>query len=246
MLVPTVRLSVGLTAPPELIPPPEPWYNAKWAPLSQTGKRVWMGIGPAVAIIGLMINLSRGGYKSAAPGVVSPAPGQALPGPAIATAAIASKRPDSTTIALASKTRSKGGPSERAAAIMAYDKLKSSCPKRDTLASSKPIDYTVRMDSLRDRGRSDKMAISYDVCGLASKSPFTALFTLTKLRQRGFGQQPPRSETEVGTAASPRSHQKGTFDTHELSPGDYRLDVRVTDARKRQVNTSREFRFTDK
>jgi serine/threonine protein kinase len=245
-LVPTVRTSIGLIAPTERIPTPEPWYNAKWTTLSQTGKRVWMGIGPAVAVIGLMINLSRGGYKPTASVAVNSGPAQAAPAPSASSPVIGAKRPDSTTNALSSKTPPKGGPSERAAAIIAYDKLKSSCPKRDTLATSKPIDYAVRMDPISNRKLSSTIGIGYDVCGLPSNSPFTALFTLTKLRQRGFGQQPPHSETDVGTAASPRSRQKGTLDTHELSVGDYRLEVRVTDAKKRQVNTSREFKISDK
>ena len=246
-LVPAVRTSIGLIAPTEKIPTPTPWYNAKWTTLSQTGKRVWMGIGPAVAVIGLMINLSRGGLGKPAGSTALNSP-SAQPAPArSATAPVESnRRPDSAKIALASKTPVKPGPSEHAAAIIAYDKVKSSCPKRDTLANSKAIDYAVLVDTIRDRNLSNKMAIGYDVCGLASNSPFTALFTLTKLRQRGFGQQPPRSETEVGAATSPRSHQKGSLDTHEMSVGDYRLDVLVKDAKKRQVSTSREFKFVGK
>jgi len=246
-LVPAVRTSIGLIAPTERIPTPAPWYNAKWTTLSSTGKRVWMGVGPAVAIIGLMINLSRGGVgKPVASVVANTAPAQAVPAspaPATSNAATASS---SAAIALASKAPLKPAISERAAAIIAYDKLKSSCPKRDTLLTSKAIDYAVLVDTIRDRKLSNKMAIGYDVCGLTSSSPFTALFTLTKLRQRGFGQQPPHSDTEVGAAASPRSHQKGTLDTRDMSVGDYRLDVRVTDAKKRQVSTSREFKFSGK
>ena len=144
------------------------------------------------------------------------------------------QRPDSTAIALASKTPPKTGPSERAAAIIAYNKVKSSCPKRDTLVSSKPIDYAVRVDSIHDRKLSDKMDVGYDVCGLPSSSAFTTTFTLTKLRQRGFGQQAPHTETGVGTAVSPRSHQKETLDMHEMSVGSYRLDV----ARERRQEAS--------
>jgi serine/threonine protein kinase len=244
-LVPTVRTSIGLVAPTERIPTREPWYNAKWTTLSQTGKRVWMGIGPAVAIIGLMINLSRGGYKPTASVAVNSVPAQTVPSPAPA-ASNATKPAEIPAIALASKTSPKPATSERAAAIIAYNKLKSSCPKRDTLASSKPIDYAVIVDTIRDRKFSNKMAIGYDVCGLANNSPFTTVFTLTKLRQRGFGQQAPHAETGVGTAGSPRSRQRETLDTHEMSVGSYRLDVLVKDAKKRQVTASREFKIADK
>jgi serine/threonine protein kinase len=245
-LVPTVRTSIGLMALTEVIPTPPPWYGPKWTTLSSTGKRVWMGVGPAVAIIGLMINLSRGGGKSAGSTALNSPPAQPAPAPSATAPVESNRRPDSAKIALASRTPAKPGPSERAAAIIAYNKLKSSCPKRDTLASSKPIAYAVIVDTIRDRKFSDNMAIGYDVCGLASNSPFTTVFTLTKLRQRGFGQQAPHAETGVGTAGSPRSRQRETLVTHDMSVGSYRLDVLVKDAKKRQVSASREFRISDK
>ena len=108
------------------------------------------------------------------------------------------------------------------------------------------IVYGVLLDSIRDRKLSDRMDVGYDVCGLPSNSAFTTLFTLTKLNQRGFGKQAPLVETGVGTAASPRSHQKETLDMHAMSVGSYRLDVVVKDARKRQATTSRDFRILDK
>jgi hypothetical protein len=205
-----------------------------------------VGIGPVVAVIGLMIQLSRGGGKPAAPAAVNSAPPPVVPVVSAAATLNAIKTPDSATIAQASKTPPKTGPSERAAAIIAYNKLKSSCPKRDTLLTSKPIDYAVRVDTMRDRTLSNKMDIGYDVCGLPSSSAFTTFFTLTKLNQRGFGKQAPHLETAVGNVGSPRSHQREALDTHEMSAGSYRLDVLVKDGRKRQVTASREFKITDK
>src|SRR6185436_19568545 len=96
-------------------------------------------------------------------------------------------------------------PSARAAAIIAYNKLKSNCPRRDTLPTSKAIEYAVLVDSVRDRVVSDNMEVGYDVCGLAPGSPFTAQFTLIKLRQRGFGKQKDHIETAPATAGSPRT-----------------------------------------
>jgi serine/threonine protein kinase len=245
-LVPTVRTSIGLMAPTEVIPTPRPWYRAEWGTLSQTGKRVWVGIGPVVAVIGLLIQVSRGGGKSAGTTALNSPPAQSAPTPSATAPVESNRRSDSTKIALPSQTPVKPGPSERAAAIIAYNKLKSSCAKGDTLLSSKPIDYAVLVDSIHDRKLSGKMAIGYDVCGLPSNSPFTTLFTLTKLRQRGFGQQPPHIETAVGTALGPRSRQKETLDMHGMSVGSYHMDVLVTDAKKRHVSTSREFRIVDK
>ena len=137
-------------------------------------------------------------------------------------------------------------PSPRAAAILAYNKLRSSCARRDTLPDAKPIEYAVLMDSVADRPRGDEMTVVYDVCGLPSGSAFTAKFTLTKLRQRGFGQQKPHIETAIGEAKSPRSRQRRTLDMREMSAGSYRLDVVVTDAKQTATSVSREFRITDK
>ena len=243
-LLATVTTNPGLMAPTEKIPTPRPWYIPWWKTLSRTGQRVWMGAGvvSAVVIIGLAIDLRRGSSTAASSGALKSG-SASVPGPSATTPVDAPKRPDSTKLAQASTNAL---PSARAAAIIANNKLKSSCPKRDTLVNSKPTDYAVRVDTIRDRMLSDKLGIGYDVCGLASGSPFTTLFTLTKLRQRGFGQQPPRSETALATAGSPRSREKWTFDLHELSVGAYRLDVLVTDAKKRHVSTSREFKISDK
>ena len=101
------------------------------------------------------------------------------------------------------------------------------------------------VDSIADRPRADEMEIVYDVCGLSAGSSFTAKFTLTKLRQRGFGQQKPHLETATATAASPRSRQSRILDTRELSAGSYRLDIVVTDGSDRITSASREFRITE-
>ena len=90
------------------------------------------------------------------------------------------------------------------------------------------------------------MVVVYDVCGLPKGTPFSTTFTLTKLRQRGFGQQKPYSETASATAGSPRSRQRRTLDMRAMSAGSYRLDVVVTDAGQRTTSLSREFRITDK
>ena len=90
------------------------------------------------------------------------------------------------------------------------------------------------------------MRVSYDVCGLSGQTPFTARFTLTKLRQFGFGQQKPHTEIAPEIAGSPRSRERWTLDTHEMSAGSYRLELVVTDAKKREVSAIREFRISEK
>jgi hypothetical protein len=143
------------------------------------------------------------------------------------------------------KPKPKPKPSARAAAILAYNRLTSSCARRDTMPNAKPIEYAVLTDSMADRPRGDAMPLVYDICGLPSGTSFTVRFTLTKLRQRGFGQQKPHVETATGEVRSPRSRQRRTLDVREMSAGSYRLDIVVTDASARATSVSREFRITD-
>jgi serine/threonine protein kinase len=246
-LVPAGRTSIGLMAPTEVIPTPQPWFRPKWSTLSNTGKRVWMGIGPAVAIIGFAIQLSRGGgIKPTAPVAANAAPPPSSAPTQSAATTVKTATPPVATAAPVLQSTPRVGPSDRAAAILAYDKLKSSCAKRDTLVGSKEISFAVLVDSIRDRKQSASMDVFYDVCGLPASSAFTTAFKLTKLNQHGFGQQPPLDETGVGTVGSPRSRQREKLDTHEMSPGKYRLDVIVKDAKKRQVTASREYKILDK
>jgi serine/threonine protein kinase len=137
-------------------------------------------------------------------------------------------------------------PSARAAAILAYNKLKSNCAKRDTMPDAAPIEYAVLLEPLSDRPRADQMSVTYDVCGLPAGTSFTANFTLTKLRQRGFRQQKPHVETALEKAGSPRSRESRRLDTREMSAGPYRLDIVVTDANQKAVTVTREFTITDK
>ena len=141
------------------------------------------------------------------------------------------------------------GPSERAAAIIAVNALRSKCPTRDTMPKTKPIAYAVLVDSVKDMKKGDKLTVNYDVCGLSKNSPFSAALTLTKLNQSGFlgmGKQAPQRENVIETAGSPRSREKATVDLARLSAGTYRLDVVVTDARKRVMGASRQFQIFDK
>jgi hypothetical protein len=114
------------------------------------------------------------------------------------------------------------------------------------MPAAEPIEYAVLMDSLAARPRGDEMAVVYDVCGLTAGTQFTVKFTLTKLRQRGLGQQKPHVETMSATAGSPRSRQTRTLDIHEMSSGSYRLELVVAAGDDRVTSVSREFKITDK
>ena len=249
-LVASARTTMGMIAPTERILTPEPWYLPWWRRALAMDRRVAISAAgvAAIAIFALLINVVRSnGAPKAAPVEATKSASLAVAPPVVVTPPpAATKRSDSSAIVQASKTPPKPVPSARAAAIIAYNKLKSSCPKRDTVATSKPIEYAVRIDSIADRARADKMDVGYDVCGLVSGSPFTTQFTLTKLHQRGFRQQPAHDESQIETAGSPRSRERWTLDVHEMSAGDYRLDVKVTDGKKRTVTAFREFRISDK
>jgi len=252
-----VNTAPGLMAPTEKFATQEPWYTPWWRKLNRTQQRLAMGlgVGVAVAVLGLTISSLTGDKKrtgaadqtadlrtadsktdTKAAGITTPV------APPANTDSI--RRADSVAKAANTPPKPKG-PSDRAAAIIAYNKLKSSCAKRDTLASSKPIPYAAHLDTVHDRNRADKMTIVYDVCGLDKGSPFTATFTLTKLRQGGLGftRQKPHQETALETAGSPRSREQRTLNISEMSAGDYKLDVVVTDAKNRPVTASREFKI---
>jgi serine/threonine protein kinase len=253
-LVPAVRTSVGLMAPTEMIPTPQPWYTPWWNKRSRVEQRVVLGVIIAATLVLTVVatNLVRGiGAKSAIVPNTASAQHSAVPSagaqPITPQAApLDSIRNADSAKALAAKTPSKSASSKRVATILAYNKLKSSCPKLDTATTAKPIEYAVRLDSIRDRVLSDNMSVSYDVCGLPSGSPFTTQFTLTKLNQHGFRQQPPHNEAAPGLAETPRFHQRWKLELKGLSSGDYQLDAVVIDGKKRQASASRKFKLSDK
>lgn len=238
-LAAAIVTSGGLLAPTEVIPTPKAWTRQRWMMFTRTEKRLTVLLAGVSAIaIGSFMYDPQGAGDTAALG------------PLTATGAGAPKgtKPDSLGgpggIAA---TPVPTGPSPRALAIIAYNKTKSNCPKmRDTLATTKPIEYAVLLDTIPDRKAAESMNFTYDVCGLAEGSVFSARFTLNKLNQR-LRKQKPLDITVPGTADSPRSRERVTLKTGEMSSGSYRLDVIVTDSRSRQrTAVSHEFRINDK
>ncbi|MEO5567002.1 MAG: serine/threonine-protein kinase [Gemmatimonadaceae bacterium] len=236
-LAAAIVTSGGLMAPTEVIPTPKAWSRQRWMLFTRAEKRltVLLAIVSAIAIGSFMYDPQVAGTTGAA-------------GPSAAGAGAQTTKPDSLGgPAGITATPVSTGPSPRALAIIAYNKTKSNCPKmRDTLATTKPIPYAVLLDTIPDRKAAESMTFTYDVCGLAEGSVFSAKFTLNKLRQR-LRKQKPLELTAPGTADSPRSRERVTLKTGEMSSGSYRLDVTVTNGKSRQVNAaSHEFRINDK
>jgi hypothetical protein len=237
MIAASMMTSPGLMAPTEIIPTPQPWYLPAWRRMSVVQQRAVTGlVGVAViAAFGFIFNRTvgraEGEMSSRSLGSLVVTPAAAAPKPPVVPGVVVEAKPVM---------------SERARAIIAYNRLASNCPQRDTVASAPAIAYSALLDSIPDRVRSDRMRVSYDVCGLSGQTPFTARFTLTKLRQFGFGQQKPHTEIAPEIAGSPRSRERWTLDTHEMSAGSYRLELVVTDAKKREVSATREFRISEK
>ena len=248
--VPVVPAAAG----PVLAQQPEPWTMRRGAGWVAAAAIAAVLLGPPA--IASMRDKTRPQPAATISKVEMPAPSKmpAATPPAITKTAPADTTTRASTRAVVAapvlppkpKLKPPPKPSARAAAILAYNRLKSSCAKRDTLVSAKPIEYAVLMDSLPDRSRGNEMAVVYDVCGLSAGSSFTAKFTLTKLRQRGFGQQKPHVATTTEKAGSPRSRERWTLDIREMSAGSYRLEVVVTEGADRVASASREFKITDK
>jgi len=138
------------------------------------------------------------------------------------------------------------GPSIRAAAILRSNAIPSTCPKRDTVATAKPIAFALLLDSIPDRARGESMTVHYDVCGLEPAAPFSTHFTLKKTHQFGLGKQKDHEEQQVEKAIGPRSPAKWTLDMHEMSAGTYTLEVLITAPGPKQAHASRDFVIRDK
>jgi tRNA A-37 threonylcarbamoyl transferase component Bud32 len=233
----------GLMAPTEVMPTPRPWTIDRWRRMTRGEKRltVLLAATAALAIYSFTADRAPTGapVSSSISGPVAPS-SAALVGAGSSPAS--GIRADS-----APRPAAPAGPSERAAAILAYNKFRSNCPRRDTLVSAKPIAFAVLVDSIHDRTRGKTMDVSYDICG-APDIPFTTTFTLTKLNQRrlSVGKQQPHVESIPENASSPRSRKKHQLDIHEMSNGNYRLDVNVKLRDNRELTSSRNFRISDK
>jgi hypothetical protein len=220
------------------MPTPKPWSLSRWRMMSRTRKIVYSLVGFVVVATGI-------GY------VVKFQSGLAPVTPAAATPAQAGNKATSNppSVGPVVVVPEAPKPSARAAAIVAYNKLRSNCPQRaDTLVTTKDIRYAIFVDDIKDQVKPPRMTIGYDVCGLSNGAMYKASFTLTKLNQSkipGRGQKP-FTETDSGRVAGPRSKKSFSMYTRDMSPGDYMLEVTVTAAPKRVATTSYQFKIKDK
>jgi serine/threonine-protein kinase len=239
-LVAPSRTSVGVVAETVLMPTPRPWHLSRWRMLPKRRQRMWMSVGVVAFIAAVAL--------TAVP--LTPTAPDMAPLSTPKTKAAAASQPGEvvaqTPPAVPAPTPKPPGPSTRAAAIIRSNAIQSTCPKRDTVETAKPIAFALRVDSIPDRARGTSMTVHYDVCGLESTTPFSTHFTLTKTHQRGFGKQPPHEEQQVEKALGPRSPAKRTLDIHEMSAGTYTLEVVVTAPGARQATATRDFVIRDK
>jgi serine/threonine protein kinase len=246
-LIATMISNDGLMAPTEVLPTPRPWTIDRWRRMTRGEKRlsVLLLATSATAIVSFTVDRTPATPTESASVTGPIAASSAATTGAALPSGTSGMRVDSAAV----KPPPPPEPSERAAAILAYNKLKSNCRKQDTLVTAKPIAVTLLVDSIRDRTRGETMDISYDVCGVGGNIPFTATFTLTKLNQRTFGGirgQKPHIETAIENAGSPRARKKHQLDMHEMSNGEYQLDVSVKLRDNSELTASRKFRISGK
>jgi len=159
-------------------------------------------------------------------GTTTPAPRAA--DSAAATKSLASKTTGSRpaarqTGATTTKTSSAtpGGTSNTTSA--ARRALPSKCPAR-------PSAFHVLLDQIADQPRARRLAVSFDVCGLAAGTRFNADVRFRK-RGRWGGGSTPFSRPFPDEATSSRERRIHLLDVSALDPGEYYLDVVVTDQR---------------
>ena len=246
----TLLTSQGLMAPTERMPTPKPWSMSRWRMLSRPRQAVWGTVGVLVAgtVFTLALNAASrdDGVTADSTGSLIVTAGKTVSStpPSLAPETVTTPKPGDST---ANPPKPKG-PSERAAAILAYNKLKSSCPPGDTMPSAKPIPFEVILGPVTDRVKADTMSFVYDVCGLRRNDPFRAKFVLTKDNGRKpLGRQGPIAEdAPPNTADSPRSRERFTMKTAGASSGNYALEITILDAKGKTVTATRQFKITDK
>jgi len=243
----TLLTTPGLMAPTERMPTPMPWSITRWRMLSRTRQLVVSAA--AVVIIatalGFALKPTTEATASSNDSIITTA-GNATASktpPSVNGAIVNSPKPGDST-ALPPKPK---GSSDRALAIIAFNKLTSKCPKlADTMATTKPIAYALLLDSVPDLPAADHLPVSYDVCGLEKGTLYTVELTLNKKPGKfGRGKKDRAVVLTVPDKAnSPRQHRKSVLDTKDIGSGDYRLDVTVTPKGKPPILVSRDFKIS--
>jgi serine/threonine protein kinase len=235
-----IMTSPGLMAPTEVMPTPKPWTMSGWRMLSRTRKAAWSTA--AVAAVAALIVTQINAKQAEANGTDSTKAGKY-------DAAGASLAGGTYKAPGALVTANTPTPSPRAATILSVNRNPGKCPTRDTLPTS-AIPRMLRLDTVRaEHSRSQRLPVNYDVCGFETGTRFGVAFTLTKLNQRriaGLGGQSPFTETENITVGSPRSRHRFPMFTQQLSPGDYQLDVILSNKTGELMRDSTRLKIADK
>ena len=115
--------------------------------------------------------------------------------------------------------------------------LPSKCPAR-------PGEFHVLLDKVADQRPGRRLPVSFDVCGLEPQTRFSAEIRFRK-RSR-FGGGTTHSRTFPDEAASARDRRIHNIDLAPLSPGDYYLDVIVTNASGISQGKTEQFKLLDR
>ena len=112
---------------------------------------------------------------------------------------------------------------------------------------AKPKTFSVLLDAVRPLKQGSKLNFSYDVCGLDQNSPLSTDITVSRTNQPRFrGKTNPVTLHVLDVAATNRFRRRRQIDITSLPPGQYAIDVIITDRQNRQQTARREFEILEK
>jgi len=140
------------------------------------------------------------------------------------------------------------GGDTKAAAAPVVPKPKNIPPSKCPAA---PKEFSLLTDSIRNQRQGSKLQVNFDVCGLNEDDAFITDITVRRIGQNRFsrlvqGGVRPLNESYPSVAIGPRTRRNRVVDISAMPPGRYQLDLVVTDAKKREVNASRQFEILEK
>lgn len=100
------------------------------------------------------------------------------------------------------------------------------------------------LDSVADQRSGSRLPVRFDVCGLAAGTRFSAEIRFRKRVRIGRGDT--RSQQFPDEASSNRERRIHVLDLTQLSPGDYYLDVVVTDQKGNNRGDTKQFKLINR
>jgi serine/threonine-protein kinase len=239
--------------PTEIIPTPT--FGLKMKRFWTQDWRSWAGASAIVmgAMMVFMITSMRGGNATAAVDSAG-APGTKIVAPVVGsstgTTTAAQRATDS-----AAATKSVSGTTTRPAPRQTgttktadATPLSTAAPSRPSGPPSKcvarPSEFHILLDSVANQRRGTRLPVRFDVCGLAEGTRFTAEVQFRK-RSR-FGGGVTHRVNFPDEASGSRERRIRVIDLAPLSPGDYYLDLRVTNERGVTQGKTVPFRLLDR